>query len=122
MLPATVSIYLALSPVDLRKGFDLLSGLVKEQLGGDARTGDLFLFLNKARTRLKALFYDRTGYCILYKRLDRGTFPLPVVITPGSMRVEVSPEQLEILLQGIDLPEEGTRPRRRKAPSRPKMH
>jgi transposase len=110
MLPTTVSIYLALSPVDLRKGFDLLSGLVKEQLGGDARTGDLFLFLNKARTRLKALFYDRTGYCILYKRLDRGTFPLPVVIAPGSTRVEVSPEQLEILLQGIDLPE-GTRSR-----------
>lgn len=122
MLPTTVSIYLALSPVDLRKGFDLLSGLVKEQLGGDARTGDLFLFLNKSRTRLKALFYDRTGYCILYKRLDRGTFPLPVVITPGSTRVEVSPEQLEILLQGIDLPEEGASPRRRKAPSRPKVH
>lgn len=122
MLPTTVSIYLALSPVDLRKGFDLLSGLVKEQLGGDARTGDLFLFLNKARTRLKALFYDRTGYCILYKRLDRGTFPLPVVITPGSTRVEVSPEQLEILLQGIDLPEEGASPRRRKASSRPKVH
>ena len=80
MLPTSVSIYLALSPVDLRKGFDLLSGLVSEQLGGDARAGDLYIFMNKPRTRLKALFYDRTGYCVLYKRLDRGTFPLPVVM------------------------------------------
>ena len=122
MLPTTVSIYLALSPVDLRKGFDLLSGLVAEQLGGDARTGDLYIFLNKQRTRLKALFYDRTGYCVLYKRLDRGTFPLPVVIEPGKARVEVSAEQLEILLQGIDLPESATRRLRRKNKSTPIVH
>jgi transposase len=122
MLPTSVSIYLALSPVDLRKGFDLLSGLVSEQLGGDARAGDLYIFMNKPRTRLKALFYDRTGYCVLYKRLDRGTFPLPVVIEPGSARIEVSAEQLEILLQGIDLPESPTRGRRRKKESTPFVH
>jgi transposase len=121
MLPATVSIYLALEPVDLRKGFDLLSGLVTA-LGGDARGGDLYLFLNRARTRLKALFYDHSGYCVLYKRLDRGTFPVPVVIEPGSTHVEVSAEQLEILLQGIDLPGAKKRARRRKNESTPVVH
>lgn len=121
MLPTSVSIYLALSPVDLRKGFDLLAGLVREQLAGDARAGDLYIFLNKSRTRLKALFYDRTGYCVLYKRLDRGTFPMPVVIEPRSSRVEVSAAQLEVLLQGIDLPEQ-TPGRRRRRISTPIVH
>ena len=116
MLPTTVSIYLALAPVDLRKGFDLLSGQVTA-LGGDPRSGDLYLFLNKPRTRLKALFFDRTGYCVLYKRLDRGTFPVPVMMEPGSTQVEVSAEQLEILLQGIDLPERTKRASRRRKES-----
>jgi|688.fasta_scaffold699674_2 transposase len=114
MLPSSVAIYLAVDPVDLRKGFDLLAGLVESQLRGYPRSGDLFLFLNRNRTRLKALFYDQNGYALLYKRLDRGTFPLPVVVVPGSPAVILSGAQLEILLSGIDLPDDAVAKKRKK--------
>jgi transposase len=68
VIPAGVTIYLALSAVDLRAGFDRLAGLVLEELRGDPRSGSLFLFTNRRRTHLKALFFDRTGYCILYNQ------------------------------------------------------
>lgn len=115
MLPSGVSIYLALAPVDLRKGFDLLAGLVHEHLRGDARSGDLFVFLNRPRTRLKCLFFDKTGYCVLYKRLDRGTFHVPVVTEPNGSRVEVDAAQLELMLEGLELPED-RRPAKKRPP------
>lgn len=105
MLPSDVAIFLATEPVDLRGGFDRLSGIVTETLRGDPRVGSLFVFTNRRRTHAKVLFFDRTGYCILYKRLDRGTFQLPTVIEPGAHSVPVSSEQLALLLQGIDLPD-----------------
>jgi transposase len=128
MIPSDVAIFLATSPVDLRAGFDRLAGLVLESLKADPRSGSLFLFANKRRTHVKALFFDRTGYCILYKRLDRGTFPMPTVIAPGSSHTEISGGELALLLEGLlPLPRkqrghegvaaEGERPRRkRKAP------
>lgn len=103
MLPTGVSIYVATIAVDLRWSFDILAGLVRDQLRGDARAGDLYVFHNRTRTRLKILFYDRTGYCLLYKRLDRGTFPLPTVIAPGAAHVEVSAEELDLLLKGLEI-------------------
>lgn len=103
MIPAGVTIYLATGAVDLRAGFDRLSGIVRERLQGDPRTGSLFVFMNRRRTHLKALFYDRTGYCILYKRLERGTFPLPTVIAPGAVSLSIDSAELEILLRGLDL-------------------
>lgn len=103
MLPASVSVFVATTPVDLRWSFDILAGIVKDQLRGDPRAGDLYVFHNRARNRLKVLFYDRTGYCLLYKRLDRGTFPLPTVIAPGATRVEVSAEELDILMKGLEV-------------------
>jgi len=118
MLPSGVSIYVATAPVDLRGGFDRLSGIVAEGLRGDPRGTSLYVFVNKRRTRLKVLFYDRTGHCILYKRLDRGTFRLPTVIEPGSSSVVISSEELGLLLQGIHLPGEAAprSPSRKKAP------
>lgn len=106
MLPDGVAIYVATSPVDLRGGFDRLAGYVSERLRGDPRGTSLYVFVNKRRTRVKVLFFDRTGHCILYKRLDRGTFRLPTVIEPGSSSVSISSEELALLLQGIDLPGE----------------
>lgn len=103
MLPSDVTIYLAIAPVDLRGGFDRLSGIVVEHLRGDPRAGSLYVFANRRRTHAKVLFYDRTGYCILFKRLDRGRFPLPTVIAPGAPGVEISGRELELLLQGIDI-------------------
>jgi hypothetical protein len=73
MVPTGVSIFVATMPVDLRGGFDRLSGIVTEALRGDPRGTSLYVFVNKRRTRVKVLFYDRTGHCLLYKRLDRGT-------------------------------------------------
>jgi len=122
MLPTHVSIFVATVPVDLRWSFDILAGLVKDQLRGDPRAGDLYVFHNRTRTRLKVLFYDRTGYCLLYKRLDRGTFPLPVVIEPGASQVEVTSEQLELLLQGLVLEEERVAPRPRRKKTTPAVH
>ena len=101
MIPAGVTIYLAVSAVDLRAGFDRLAGLVLEELRGDPRSGSLFLFTNRRRTHLKALFFDRTGYCILYKRLDRGTFPMPTVTAPGSSQTEISSAELSLILEGL---------------------
>ncbi len=77
MLPAKMPIYCATTPVDLRRSFDGLAASAKEVLGKDPRSGALFLFVNKAGNRLKALWWDRTGYCLLCKRLERGVFPLP---------------------------------------------
>jgi transposase len=122
MLPGGVAIYVATTPVDLRGGFDRLAGYVAERLRGDPRGTSLYVFVNKRRTRVKVLFFDRTGHCILYKRLDRGTFRLPTVIEPGSASVGISSEELALLLQGIDLPGEATRARSaRKNPTR-KIH
>jgi transposase len=117
MLPAGVAIYLAIEPVDLRGGFDRLSGIVAERLRGDPRAGGLYVFTNRRRTHAKVLFYDRSGYCVLYKRLDRGTFPVPTVVAPGASGVEISSRELELLLAGIDLPKERRAPRKKSSPS-----
>jgi transposase len=101
VIPSGVEVFVATAPVDLRAGFDRLAGLVLETLKGDPRSGSLYIFTNRRRTHLKALFFDRTGYCVLYKRLDRGTYVLPTVTAPGSPHVEVSEAQLAALLAGV---------------------
>ena len=101
MIPAGIVIYVALAAVDLRAGFDRLAGLVLEELRDDPRSGSLFLFTNRRRTHLKALFFDRTGYCILYKRLEKRTFPMPTVIAPGSSQTEISSAELALILEGL---------------------
>jgi transposase len=101
VIPAGVAIFVATTPVDLRAGFDRLAGIVFDGLKVDPRCGSLFLFTNKKRTHVKALFFDRTGYCILFKRLDRGTFPLPTVVAPGSSHTEISSAELALLLEGL---------------------
>jgi transposase len=106
MLPSDVAIYVALEPIDLRWSFDILAGTVRERLGGDPKSGALFLFFGRRRDRVKVLFYDRTGYCLLYKRLDRGTFHLPDVVEPGAATVAIDEDELALLLEGVDLPRE----------------
>lgn len=71
--PAT-RIYLGVEPVDMRKGFEGLYGLVRDRLGEDPQSGHLFLFTNRSRTRLKALFWDGSGLWVCAKRLERGCF------------------------------------------------
>ena len=101
MIPVGVQIYIALEPVDMRFSFDRLSGLAKEQVGYDARCGALFVFFGRRRDALKVLFFDGTGMCQFYKRLDRGTFQLPEPTSSTARHVEVDDATLEALLDGI---------------------
>ena len=71
--------FLYREPTDMRKSFDGLSGLIKNELKADPLDGAVYIFINKRRNQIKLLVWDRTGFVIYYKRLERGTFELPVV-------------------------------------------
>jgi transposase len=103
MLPSRMAIFCATSPVDLRRSFDGLAASTKELLGKDPRSGALFLFVNKAGDRLKALWWDRTGYCLLYKRLERGVFRFPSAMRPGDTSVAIEATEFAKILEGLDL-------------------
>ena len=107
-LGAATRVYLAVGSTDMRKGFEGLYGLVRDQLGLDPLSGHLCLFCNKGRNRLKVLYWDGSGLWICAKRLERGRFSWP---SDGeeSAGVTLSPEELSLLLGGIDL----TRTRRK---------
>lgn len=105
-----VRIFLCTKPTDLRKGFDGLHGLVLEVFRQDPLSGDLFVFLNKRRDRLKLLVWEGDGWLILYKRLERGTFAPPAGQEDS---LALSSAQLALLLGGIDLAQ--TRQRKRYA-------
>lgn len=82
----------------MRKGFDGLSGLVREGLGKDPLSGDVFIFFNKRRTQVKLLLWERDGFSIYHKRLERGTYELPV-----NASAELRSDELMLILQGISL-------------------
>jgi transposase len=116
VIPQGVQVFVAIDPVDMRSSFDRLSGIAKEQIGYDARSGALFIFCGRRRDALKILFFDGSGMCIFYKRLDRGTFRLPEAAAQGARHVEVDEATLDALLDGIDVESSGhpARPRRRR--------
>jgi len=102
--------------VDMRKGFEGLYGLVRDQLGQDPLSGYLFLFSNRTHTRLKALVWDGSGLWVCAKRLEKGRFRWPEASKVRS--VVMRPEELAMLLNGLDLSQ--TRPRKnwlRRAPA-----
>ena len=101
MIPQGVQVFVALEPVDLRCSFDRLSGIAKEQVGYDARSGALFVFYGRRRDALKVLFFDGSGMCIFYKRLDRGVFRLPERVADNARHVEIDDATLETLLDGV---------------------
>lgn len=102
MIPHGVDVFVSLDPINLAYSFDRLAGLVQEQIGRSARDAALFIFFNRRRTALKALFADGTGLCIFYKRLDRGRFQLPEAVDGGRV-VELSERELDDLLDGIEI-------------------
>ena len=107
-LSAAVRVFLCTRPTDMRKGFDGLSGLVQECFGQDLLTGQLFLFLNRRRDRIKILYFDRDGLAIWCKRLEVGSFqnlePTPGAAQPsGSAGIELSVTDMALILNGIDL-------------------
>ena len=101
-LPATVRIWLCAQPTDLRKSFDSLAALVRETLGGDPLSGDLFVFRNRSADRVKLLLWEEDGFAIWYKRLEAGCFRFPAP-PDNEPRVEVRAADLVMLLAGIDL-------------------
>lgn len=114
MIPHGVEVYVGLEPIDLRWGFDRLSGIVAERLTQDARCGALFVFFGKRRDALKVLFFDGTGLCMFYKRLDRGAFRLPHA-PEGTTSLVIEERVLDDLLDGVDLDPEPKGARRRLA-------
>ena len=77
MIPSGTRIFVCTEPQDMRRGFDGLALAAQEHLGEDPQSGALFCFTNRRRNRLKVLWFDRNGYCLLYKRLHRARFSLP---------------------------------------------
>jgi transposase len=100
-LSPAVRIYMATGATDLRRSIDGLSGLVRERLALDPLSGHLFLFRNRRGDRLKVLAWDRSGFWVLYKRLERGTFAWPR--EDGSGTVEMRSADLALLLAGVDI-------------------
>ena len=79
--------YLYREPTDMRKGFDGLCGLVNDRLGENPMSGDVFIFLNKQRDRIKLLRWEPGGFVLFFKRLERGTFELPSLQKPDLSQV-----------------------------------
>lgn len=98
MIPTSVRIFVCTEPQDMRRSFDRLSYEVKERLGEEPQSGSLFVFSNKSATRLKVLWWDRNGYCILYKRLHGARFALP---TAGTKEV-IDARTLAAILSGVE--------------------
>ena len=101
-LNSNTKIYLAAGVTDLRKSFDTLAAIVTNSLRRDVLSGDFFVFCNRSRNRLKILVWEQSGYWLLAKRLEKGTFAWPGEETTS---IECTPAQLSLLLGGIDLRE-----------------
>ena len=102
LLPPTVKIHFATKPVDLRNGIDGLRAVVVGALKREPTSGHLFVFVGKARDKVKILFWDKNGFVVYLKRLERGRFQMPVVDEKRRC-VEMEGTQLAMLLDGIDL-------------------
>lgn len=102
MMPAGVRIFVVTTPVDMRRSFDGLALAAREIVGEEPRSGALFVFIGKRRTRAKVLWWDRNGYCLLYKRLHEALFELPTVGSGPSVRIDAA--ALAVLLNGVRKP------------------
>lgn len=99
-LPPSVRVYLAVEPADMRCGFDGLMSKVLSVFEVDVFSGHLFVFRNRRADRVKVLYWDRSGLCLWYKRLEKGRFTFP---TAAGRTMEVEAAELALLLEGIDL-------------------
>lgn len=97
---AQVRVWLYTQPTDMRKSYDGLSALVKNTLHEDPTSGHLFAFINRKRTQMKVLYFDRSGYCVWSKRLEQGRFQHRV---DGADKVTLDWTQLKMMLEGIEL-------------------
>jgi transposase len=102
-LPSSVKIYVSSEATDLRRGFDGLAAATRSVIGAEPMSGHLFVFLNRRRNRIKILLWDRTGFLLLYKRLERGTFTIASAPCVGKRHVELDAGELTLMLEGLDL-------------------
>lgn len=110
LMPPAVKIYMATKPADMRRSFDGLLALIERDFGPrfDPFSGHLFLFRNRRGDSVKIIFWDRGGFWILYRRLEKGSFKLPA---GDGVAVEIESGDLALLLEGIDLAGARRRPR-----------
>jgi transposase len=106
-LPPSVRVFLCLDNTDMRKGIDGLAALVENRLRHDAFSGHLFCFFNRARDKVKVLYWDTTGFCLYLKRLEKGHFHL----TGFTEESAVSPTTLQLILEGLELAQAKQLPR-----------
>ena len=98
--PHSVRVFVHTHPTDMRRSFDRLAFMVEEILKQDPLSGHLFVFFNRRGDRVKILFWDRSGYCIWYKRLEQGVFRLPA-FDRDCLEIDIT--RLSLILEGIDL-------------------
>lgn len=98
--PPTVRVFVYNEPTDMRRSFDRLAAMTQEILCQDPLSGHLFVFVNRRADRMKVLFWDRSGYCLYYKRLEQGVFHLP---TGDRLCSEIDTVRLSLILEGLDL-------------------
>lgn len=112
-LPPSVRVFVATAPCDMRKHFDGIALLVEQGLGKDPRSGHLFVVFNRRGDHVRILFWDRHGYCLFCKRLERGCFRLPWAREKAQEQasVEMEAAELALILEGLDLRGAKRRPR-----------
>jgi transposase len=110
-LPPSVKIYVAAEPVDARKSFDGLAALVQSEFGLEPLSGHLFAFINRRGHIAQMLFWDRSGFVLVKKRLEAGTFRLAQKPAGQEAHVEIDSVELALMLEGIDV--EGAKRRKR---------
>ncbi len=101
MLPPSVRIFVCTAPQDMRRSFDTLALAAQQVVGEDPQGGSLFVFVGKRATRIKVLWWDQTGYCLLYKRLHRALFVLPRQQGDTSAVLRIDAAALARLLKGV---------------------
>lgn len=102
LLPASVRVFVATTPMNLRRSFEGLANEVRCVLGDDPLSGHVFAFLNRRKNHVKMLVWTRGGFTIVQKKLEVGTFAFARALTEGVGRVEVGAHELAMLLEGID--------------------
>ena len=110
-LPPAVRIFVATAPTNMHLSFDRLAALARDVCHQDPLSGHLFVSSNRVGDRVKILYWDRSGFCLWYKRLEQGVFHFPRAATP---HLEVDAAELTLLLDGIDLTAAIRRPRFRR--------
>lgn len=114
-LPSSVKIYVATQPVDARKSFDGLAAVVQAEFGLEPLSGHVFAFINRRGHVIQLLFWDRSGFCIVKKRLESGTFRLVREPSGEATHLEIDAAELALMLEGIEL--KGARRRKRYRPA-----